>query len=73
MRSTWWRGQHFIARNNVITDFNAHFKINGNEGRFPDDGLIEQNTLTATAVRETANPVMPIDLVAANGWTIRAT
>jgi len=63
---------HFVARNNTLTDFNAHIKINGEQGRFPDDGLIEQNTLTATRVRQTSNPVTPIDLVAANGWTIRA-
>jgi len=63
---------HFVARNNTITDFNAHFKINGEQGRFPDDGLIEQNTLTATRVRRTSNPVTPIDLVAANGWIMRA-
>ena len=63
---------HFVARNNTLTDFNAHIKINGEQGRFPDDGLIEQNTLTATHVRQTSNPVTPIDLVAANGWTMRA-
>jgi parallel beta-helix repeat protein len=64
--------RHFTARNNTITDFNAHFKINGESGRFPDNGLIEQNTLSATRVRQTRNPVTPIDLVAASGWTIRA-
>ena len=61
----------FVARNNVISDFNAHFKINGSDGRFPDRGLIEGNTLTNAAVRDTANPVVPIDLVAASNWTIR--
>ena len=63
---------HFAAVNNTITDFNAHFKINGQGGRFPDGGLIEQNTLTNGHVRRTSNPVTPIDLVAASGWTIRA-
>jgi len=63
---------HFVARNNTLTDFNAHIKINGEQGRFPDHGLIEQNTLTATRARQTSNPVTPIDLVAANGWTMRA-
>ena len=61
----------FIARNNVVSDFNAHFKINGSEGRFPDRGLIEGNTLSNATVRDTGNPVVPIDLVAASGWTIR--
>ncbi|WP_292044091.1 right-handed parallel beta-helix repeat-containing protein [Massilia sp. UBA6681] len=63
---------HFVARNNTISDFNAHFKINGLHGRFPDHGLIESNTLDASRPRRTANPVTPIDLVAASGWTIRA-
>jgi hypothetical protein len=61
----------FIARNNVISDFNAHFKINGNKGRFPDRGLIEGNTLNNATVRATRNPVVAIDLVAASGWSIR--
>ena len=61
----------FVARNNVISDFNAHFKINGSDGRFPDRGLIEGNTLSNATVRDTGNPVVPIDLVAASGWTIR--
>ncbi|MGX9217136.1 right-handed parallel beta-helix repeat-containing protein [Massilia varians] len=63
---------HFVARNNTISNFNAHFKINGLHGRFPDKGLIESNTLDASRPRRTANPVTPIDLVAASGWTIRA-
>jgi parallel beta-helix repeat protein len=64
--------RHFAAVNNVITDFNAHFKINGEGGAFPDDGVIEANTLSNTHARRTANPVVPIDLVAASRWTIRA-
>jgi parallel beta-helix repeat protein len=63
---------HFVARNNTIRDFNAHFKINGARGSFPDHGLIESNTLENTAPRRTTHPVTPIDLVAANDWTIRA-
>src|SRR5204863_10085230 len=27
---------HFIARNNRLVDFNAHFKVNGERRRFPD-------------------------------------
>ncbi len=63
--------QHFIARNNTILDFNAHFKVNSNRGRHPDDGLIEHNTLTNSAIRDTANPVTVIDIVAASRWRIR--
>jgi hypothetical protein len=64
-------GSHFIARNNRITDFNAHFKINGSDHGFPDNGIIERNTLSNSTVRQTENPVAPIDLVAASHWSIR--
>jgi len=63
---------HFVARNNTLGDFNAHFKINGQQGRFPDHGLIEANTLSNTHARRTAKPVTPIDLVGASDWTVRA-
>jgi hypothetical protein len=66
------KGAHFVARNNRIVDFNAHFKINGDRTGFPDHGLIESNTLTNTAPRKTGNPVTPIDLVAASDWVIRS-
>ncbi|MET0857193.1 MAG: right-handed parallel beta-helix repeat-containing protein [Telluria sp.] len=61
----------FAAINNTITDFNAHFKINGERGRFPDDGLIEGNTLSNGSVRETGGSVTVIDMVGVNGWIIR--
>jgi hypothetical protein len=63
--------RRFVARDNVVTDFNAHFKINGEGGRFPDDGRIEGNTLRNTAVRMTLAPVTPIDMVAVDGWIVR--
>jgi hypothetical protein len=66
-------GHHFESVNNTIRDFNAHIKINGLAGRYPDDGLIDHTTLAATHVRATTKPVTPIDLVAASGWTVRAS
>ena len=63
--------RHFVARNNSISDFNAHFKINGSEAKFPDDGLIEGNVLSNSSVRETESSVTPIDLVGASRWTVR--
>ncbi len=62
---------NFSARNNRISDFNAHFKINGSAGKFPDHGLIEANVLRNSAPRQTANPVTFVDLVAASNWTVR--
>ncbi|MES2758011.1 MAG: right-handed parallel beta-helix repeat-containing protein [Pseudomonadota bacterium] len=63
--------QRFASLNNTVTDFNAHFKINGEQGRFPDDGLIEGNTLTNGSARQTDSAVTVIDMVGANGWTFR--
>jgi parallel beta-helix repeat protein len=63
-------GAGTIIRNNRLTDFNAHIKINGEDGRFPDGGVIQGNTITDTAPRATSNPVTPIDLVAASDWDI---
>lgn len=65
------KARGFTALNNTITDFNAHFKINGDAKDFPDQGRIEGNTLTNASVRVTANPVTPIDIVAASGWIVR--
>jgi nitrous oxidase accessory protein NosD len=62
---------HFVARNNTVTDFNAHIKINGADGSFPDNGLIEGNTLSNRSIRETQSSVTPIDLVAASRWIVR--
>jgi len=62
---------HFTALNNTLVDFNAHFKINGGRGEFPDHGRIEGNTLRNASARQTNNPVTPIDLVAASDWLIR--
>lgn len=64
-------GTYFVARNNLIVDFNAHFKINIVGRDTPDHGLIESNTLSNTRVRQTENPVTLIDLVAASHWTVR--
>ncbi|MDR0777415.1 MAG: right-handed parallel beta-helix repeat-containing protein [Azonexus sp.] len=58
-------------RNNRIEDFNAQIKINGEKGRFPDNGVIEGNSLTASHARRTNKPVTPIDLVGASNWQIR--
>jgi hypothetical protein len=59
-----------VIRNNRFLDYNAHVKINGEGGQFPDRGVIEGNTFTDTAPRMTENPVTPIDLVAASDWRI---
>jgi hypothetical protein len=60
-----------VFRNNLFKDYNAQIKINGENGRFPDRGVIEGNTFTDTAPRATLNPITPIDMVGASDWRIR--
>jgi parallel beta-helix repeat protein len=59
-----------VIRNNRLLDFNAHLKINGSDGAYPDDGLVQFNTLDNTRPRATPNPVTPIDLVTASRWVV---
>ncbi|MCP5371509.1 MAG: right-handed parallel beta-helix repeat-containing protein [Hyphomicrobiales bacterium] len=69
------QAHHTTIRNNRVIDFNAHFKINGGTvgktRHFPDDGVLEGNSIFNTSVRRTNKPVTPIDLVAASNWQIR--
>jgi len=65
-------GVGFAALNNTLLDFNAHIKVNGSRGLFPDRGLVQGNTLSNSRPRHTVNPVTPIDLVAASDWIFRA-
>lgn len=61
-----------VLRNNHLSDFNAHVKVNGEGGRWPDGGLLQFNTLTNTAPRGVVNrPVTPFDLVGASAWVLR--
>lgn len=62
---------HFLARNLDVRDFNAHFKINGSGGSYPDFGVIANNSIHNSGPRNTGNPVTTIDLVAASHWRIR--
>jgi len=62
-----------LLRNLVLQDFNAQIKINSEQGRFPDGGRIEFSTLLDSRPRRTGNPVVPVDLDAASGWTIADT
>lgn len=64
------KGHHTVLRNNFISDFNAHVKVNGESGEWPDDGLLAFNTLTNTTARQTHLPVTPLDMVGANHWVL---
>jgi len=67
------RARGTVIRNVQIEDYNAHIKINGLNGAFPDGGHIEHVTLTNNSVRATALSVTPIDLVAASDWLIEGS
>lgn len=63
-------GQHVTIRDNLLREFNAHLKINGHRGQFPDHGVVSGNQLVNSRGRRTDAPVTPVDLVAASGWRI---
>ena len=68
-------GNHVIIRNNVVTDFNAHIKVNpitqNGVQQVPDDGVIEGNSFFNHSVRDTSNPVTLLDIIAVNDWVVR--
>lgn len=65
------RGRHVVIRNNHISEFNAHIKVNGLGSDWPDHGLLEANTLTNRLARETDRPVALLDLVGAHHWRVQ--
>lgn len=64
------KASNTVIRNNLITDYNAHLKVNGSGGDWPDSGLVQHNTLTNTKPRATHFPVTPVDIVGANNWRL---
>ncbi|MDR0578265.1 MAG: hypothetical protein LBI87_12230 [Candidatus Accumulibacter sp.] len=62
--------KHTTIRNNRIVDFNAHVKVNGEDGVWPDEGLLQFNTLSNSRPRNTVLSVVFFDLVGANGWRV---
>lgn len=64
------KAEYTTLRNNYMEDFNAHIKVNGLAGDWPDHGTLSHNTLTNTRPRNTRNPVTPLDLVGANYWKV---
>lgn len=65
------RGAFFTLRNNHVQDFNAHIKVNGLNGEWPDHGLVAFNTLTNRDTRQTDRPVVMLDLVGASHWKVQ--
>lgn len=64
--------KYAVIRNSEFKNFNAHIKANGNySGQFPDFVLVENNNFTNEWVRETKNPVTPIDVVGGSNWIVK--
>ena len=61
-----------VIRNNWVLNFNATVKVNGNNGIFPDNGLVEHNAFVNDRPRDTDKPVTMLDIVAASGWRVRS-
>lgn len=59
-----------VIRHNRLQDFNAAIKVNGESGRFPDDGRLQHNHIANRAPRVTERPVTPVDIVGASGWIV---
>ena len=64
------RARSTVVLNNRTRDFNVHYKINGEGGDWPDDGLLQFNTVTNSGPRHTELPVNLINVVGANGWRL---
>lgn len=66
---------HAILRNNKISNFNSLIKANGKtingHRQYPDNILLEQNTLYNDSPRNTSSAVTHVDVVAGNDWIIR--
>lgn len=64
------KAEHITLRNNHIEDFNAHIKVNGFSGDWPDHGVLSHTTLINTKPRNTRRPVTFFDLVGASYWKV---
>lgn len=61
---------HFVLRNSLLRDFNAHLKINREGQAQPEQGELAHNTLTYTRIRQTTRPTTAVDLLAGANWRI---
>lgn len=65
----------FVLRNNIIYDFNASLKVNGQWVKrkliYPDYGLVENNSFFNTTPRNTSNPVTLLNINNVNHWVVR--
>ena len=61
-----------VVEDCVLRDFNAQIKSNGLDGAFPDDVVVRGNDFFNSRIRDTANPVVAIDVVGGDRWRVEA-
>ena len=61
--------RNVVIRNNIIRNFAAHIKVNGERGQFPDGGLLQFNTLVNDKAYGHGS-LTPFDLVGASHWVV---
>lgn len=61
---------HTTIQNTDLQDFNAHIKVNGVNGVWPDHGRVVASNLSNASARVTAQSVTPVDIVGASGWVV---
>jgi len=66
------KARGFVLRNSIIRDFNAHIKVNGVNGDYPDNGLIEHNSFYNQHPRNTVNPVNLLNINSVDNWRVRS-
>jgi hypothetical protein len=64
------RARGTIVLNNLTQDFNVHFKINGENGFWPDEGMLQFNSMFNGLPRVTDLPVNMVNINGAGAWQI---
>jgi hypothetical protein len=59
-----------VIRNNTISGFNVLVRVNGEDGHWPDNGLLQFNTLINESPRATDRNVTSVDIIAVDGWRV---
>jgi hypothetical protein len=68
--------ENFVLRNSRVRDFNAQLKVNATQNsggvyEMPHRGLIENNEIYDTRVRNTSTPVTKLNIDTGDDWVVR--
>ncbi len=59
-----------VIRNNRFSEFNVHVKVAGDDGTWPDDGLLQFNAFVNEQPRSTDTTVAAVDIAGADDWQV---